>query len=524
LLEMMRRRQAFVTMDVAIAIAAAVFVVDLLTNLQGAIAVLYIAIPLILASAYSERVVLAAAVGCGALSTIAFLWQHLRIDDESADTRFGVSIAALAVTTFLALRQKRSAAELERSERRYRAIFHAAGFPTWESDWSQVRRHFLDAMSDVTMDKETWLLSHPEVVRKGALLSVIRDLNQAAINMLEASSADELVGANITSELGGLTVGAEPGFGRLIAGLLEGKDTVEVEIPSRTIYGRRLDIILRAARIREDEPWSRLLFMAFDETERKEARAKLEQASADLAHAARVSMLGQLSASIAHEVSQPLAAMVAYAGSGKQWLRRDEPDLREAELSFDEIVKNGSRAAGVIERIRSLTRKAPAVMERVDLPKLVNETVALVAHHARAAGVIIVRDEERGVPAVWADRVQVQQVLVNLLLNGIQAMRHVDDRERQLTIKLGNGENGMLQVEVCDAGTGISDLSGVFAPFFTTKGDGMGMGLSISRSIVEAHGGSIQARNNPDFGATFCFALPSVAATELEDDLVQARS
>jgi C4-dicarboxylate-specific signal transduction histidine kinase len=122
----------------------------------------------------------------------------------------------------------------------------------------------------------------------------------------------------------------------------------------------------------------------------------------------------------------------------------------------------------------------------------------------------------------WADRVQVQQVLVNLLLNGIQAMRHIDDRERQLIIKLRSGENGMLHIDVRDSGTGIADPSGVFAPFFTTRRDGMGMGLSISRSIVEAHGGSIQARNNPDFGATFCFSLPSVAATELEDGLVQA--
>jgi C4-dicarboxylate-specific signal transduction histidine kinase len=259
-----------------------------------------------------------------------------------------------------------------------------------------------------------------------------------------------------------------------------------------------------------------------DVTERKEARAKLEQSAANLAHAARVSTLGQLAASIVHEVSQPLAAIVAYAGSGKRWLSREEPDLREAEESFDSIVENGNRAADVLARIRDLVRKAPAVMEQVDLPKLVAETVALVLHHATVAGVIILREQERGLPMAWADRVQVQQVLVNLLLNGIQAMRHIDDRERQLIIKLRSGENGMLHIDVRDSGTGIADPSGVFAPFFTTRRDGMGMGLSISRSIVEAHGGSIQARNNPDFGATFCFSLPSVAATELEDGLVQA--
>jgi two-component system sensor kinase FixL len=506
---MIQRRQAFVTMDAAIAVAAAVFMVDLLTNLQGAIAVLYIAVPLILASTYSERIILAAAVGCGALATFAFSSQHLRFGDDGAYTRFGVGIAALAVTTFLAVRQKRGAAELESSERRYRTIFHAAGFALWESDWSQFRRHLLDAMSEVTMDRETWLRRHPEVLREGSLLSVTRNINQAAIALFEASSPDELVGISMTGAIGGIPSAAEPGFARLIAGLLEGSDIVEEEMPLRTVEGRRLDVILRAARIQEDEPWSRVLIMAIDETERKEARAKLEQASADLTHAARVSMLGQLAASVAHEVSQPLAAMVAFAGSGKRWLSREDPNLREAEASLEQIAANGKRAADVIARMRSLVRKAPAMLEEVDLARLIAETVALVAHYARAAGIIIVVEQEHEVPVTWADRVQVQQVLVNLLLNAIQAMRHIDDRDRQLTVKLGNGENGMLHIEVSDTGTGISDMSDVFAPFFTTKCEGMGMGLSISRSIVEAHEGSIHARNNPDFGATFGFSLPA---------------
>jgi C4-dicarboxylate-specific signal transduction histidine kinase len=521
---MVRQRRALVTMEVAIAVAVAVFLIDLLTNLQGAIAVLYIAVPLILASAYSERVVLAAAIGCGALTGFAFLSQHLRVGENSADARFGVSIAALAVTTFLALRQKRGAAELERSERKFRAIFDDAGFGAWESDWTHLHQYLLGATSGVSEDLETWLLRHPEVVREAASRAVIRNINQVAIRLIEASSGADLVGTNTTRVYAHTFDGAERGIGRIYAGLLGGKEIVESEVSYHTLKGRRVDIILRVAIVGYGEPWSSVLLMAFDETERKDARAKLERASADLAHAARVSMLGQLSASIAHEVSQPLAAMVAYAGSGKRWLRRNEPDLREAEVSFDEIVENGSRAADVIERIRSLTRKAPAAMEAVDLPKLVDETIALVAHNARAAGVLILREQERGAPLAWADRVQVQQVLVNLLLNGIQSMRRIDGRERQLTIKLGRSENGMLHIEVRDTGTGLSDPSGIFAPFFTTRRDGMGMGLSISRSIVEAHGGSIHARNNLDFGATFSFSLRSALASELEESLMRARA
>jgi C4-dicarboxylate-specific signal transduction histidine kinase len=358
-------------------------------------------------------------------------------------------------------------------------------------------------------------------VREAASRAVIRNINQVAIRLIEASSGADLVGTNTTRVHAHTFDGAEVGIGRIYAGLLGGKEIVESEVSYHTLKGRRVDIILRVAIVGYGEPWSSVLLMAFDETERKEARARLEQASADLAHAARVSILGQLTASIVHEVSQPLAAMLANAGSGKRWLKRDKPNMPEAEESLDRIVANGHRASEVIARIQSMTRNAPPMMQAVDLPKLVDETIAIVAHNARTSGVLILHEQERGTPLAWADRVQAQQVLVNLLLNGIQAMRRIDDRERQMTIKLTSGEDGMLQVEVTDTGIGLADPSGVFAPFFTTKRDGMGMGLSISRSIIEAHGGSINARNNPDFGATFSFSLRSAPASELEEGLAR---
>jgi C4-dicarboxylate-specific signal transduction histidine kinase len=156
-------------------------------------------------------------------------------------------------------------------------------------------------------------------------------------------------------------------------------------------------------------------------------------------------------------------------------------------------------------------------MEPVDLLKLVDETIALVAHNTRASGVLVRREQERGARTAWGDRVQIQQVLVNLTLNAVQAMRPIADRERHLTIKLRASEDGMVHIELRDTGIGIAEPSEVFAPFFTTRGEGMGMGLSISRAIVEAHGGSIHARNNPDFGATFAFSLRSAAPSELEE-------
>jgi C4-dicarboxylate-specific signal transduction histidine kinase len=243
------------------------------------------------------------------------------------------------------------------------------------------------------------------------------------------------------------------------------------------------------------------------DAERNEVRARLEQTSAELAHAARVSTLGQLAASIAHEVNQPLSAIITYGKSGKRWLGRDVPDLREVETCLDHIVSNGSRAADVIARVRALARKGAPEAEPLALGELVDDTITLVQREARAARVVLRRSEDGPVPLALGDRVQVQQVLVNLLMNGIQAMREVH-RPRRLAIAL-SGEEEAVRVSVRDNGTGIAgDPSNVFQPFFTTKEDGMGMGLSICRSIIEAQGGRIAAANNPDHGATISFTLP----------------
>ena len=494
--------RALVTADLAAVAAAAIFAVDILTNLHGAIAVLYIAVPLLLASAYAERVVVAAAIGCAILATVAFLSQHLGEGVDSAYTRFAVSIAALAVTTLLALRQKRSAAESEQSERRYRAIFEAAGFAMWESDWSEVRRFIIQAVSDVEGDLESWLLNNPKVVREAASRIVIRKVNQAAVALFEAAGSSDLVGKRVTNRF----PGAERGLAKGLCAVLAGETFLEAELPLLTLKGRRLDVALRITLLQDGEPWSRVVLMALDETEKKEARAKLEQASAELAHAARVSVLGQLAASVAHEVNQPLTAIVAFGKSAKRWLDRETPDVGEVRTCLEHIVANASRAAEVIARIRSLARNAPPKPEALPLSEVIVETVGLVAHEAKTAGVMI-RTQIGATPVAAGDRVQIQQVLMNLLLNGIQAMQSTAGPDRKIVVTLSSHDD-MAQIDVRDCGTGIPDLSDIFAPFFTTKQDGMGMGLSICRGIVEAQGGWIIARNNDDCGATFSFTLP----------------
>jgi PAS domain S-box-containing protein len=401
--------------------------------------------------------------------------------------------------------QRRADEERQLSETRYSTIFHAAGFAAWESDWSETRQHII-AAAPAGADIGAWLTAHPEVARDAAIKAKIRDANQAAVDLFGAASRDELIGSNVVARY---ATGIEQTFAEILAELSEGAERIEKEGQWTTLQGRVVDLVLRVSLVPEGEPWSRALVMAFDVTERNEARAKLEQASAELAHAARVSTLGQLAASIAHEVNQPLAAIINYGKSGTRWLARDVPDTAEAAHCFDHIVSNGNRAAAVIARVRSLARKTAPQAEPLALPALIDEAVALVQREANAAQVAIQRLGDDALPFVIGDRVQIQQVVVNLLLNGIQAMHEVEGRKRALCIRLGMDTETMVRVAVEDCGSGIGENPNrIFEPFFTTKADGMGMGLSICRSIIEAQGGRISAADNPDHGATIAFTLP----------------
>jgi PAS domain S-box-containing protein len=249
-----------------------------------------------------------------------------------------------------------------------------------------------------------------------------------------------------------------------------------------------------------------------DVTERKRAEEALHQAQADLAHVSRVTTMGELTASLAHEVNQPIAAAITDANTCLRWITRDHPDLEEARAAAIRVVNDGRRAAEIISRIRLLFKKGTPHRELLDVNELIRETIALLRSEISRSSVLIRTGLAENLPQVPGDRVQLQQVFMNLMLNGIDAMKDMNEG-RELKIKSGQAENGQLLISVSDTGVGLpaQHADQIFDAFFTTKVQGTGMGLAISRTIIESHGGRLWAESNPPRGASFRFSLPAEA-------------
>ena len=241
-----------------------------------------------------------------------------------------------------------------------------------------------------------------------------------------------------------------------------------------------------------------------------EREAKVRHLHAELTHANRIAAMGQLTASIAHEVKQPIGAAVTNAQAALRWLGRQSPDLKEVRGALDRIVDNALRANDVIDRIRTLVKKAPPRNERFDINDAIGAVIELTRAEAARSDVLVETALADSLPMIEGDRVQLQQVILNLIMNGIEAMSDVNDGARELLIStLEDATHGVL-VQVRDSGPGLAPdtIEHLFNAFYTTKPDGLGLGLSICRSIIEAHGGRMWATANVPQGVVFEFTVP----------------
>ncbi len=253
------------------------------------------------------------------------------------------------------------------------------------------------------------------------------------------------------------------------------------------------------------------------EEELRKREARIRRLEAELAHATRVTTLGELSASIAHEVGQPLGAIVTSGEACLRWLGHRTPHPEEVRACVEHMIAEGRRASEIVLRVRSLTSRAAPQKTQLELNDVVNEVVALVQREVLHHRISLRLKLACELPPVLGDRVQLQQVLINLVINGIQAMADIGDDSRELLIESRRDKEGYVVVAVQDSGPGIDPANAdrLFEAFFTTKSHGMGMGLSICRSIIEAHGGQLWASSNAGQGATFQFSLPSIGESTL---------
>ena len=464
----------------AIAIASLVFLIDSISTLDVAIAVLYVVVILISINVFSRQGVARITAMCIGLTLIAYYISHGIDGDDESFGRCLISLAAIACTAYLALKDKAAQVHLEnqvnllnRSEEflagtQRLSLTGTIGFmmPCTEMYWSEEAKRIFefDETHKPSLEEMVKLIDPEDQSRMRAVIHEVRT------------------------------------------------DHTHLEVEFRVMMadGRRKTLRMLARPFEETENSCEFIGALMDVTATRAAEEALHRSQAELAHITRVTTLGELAASIAHEVNQPLAAVITNAESGLRWLNRAEPDEGEVRSAIERIIVQANRASDVVKRVRALSRKAVAASESLSISEVVQESLSLVEREIKRNKVSLRLQVSESTPMVNGDKVQLQQVIINLIMNAVQSMTQNTSNSRELCVNVCRSEPDHVSVIIRDNGPGIlrENIVSVFEPFFTTKPKGVGMGLAICRSIVEAHGGRIWADNASGDGAVFSISLP----------------
>ncbi|MHA4837410.1 ATP-binding protein [Sphingopyxis sp. MSC1_008] len=399
----------------------------------------------------------------------------------------------------------RSYMYLRASEARYRKLVHHMPVALWQVDASHMGRIYNDIRASGVTDFGAYLDEHPELVELAATTVQITDVNRAAVQMLGGASAIDLM-----RPVGYLFTVNRNALHNVMIGRFNGQASHEEVTKVETFDGRVLDVRMSVTYPKILAELDVTIFSFEDVTERMSMEAEIRQLQADFTHAARISTLGELTTSIAHEINQPLAAIVTNAETSLRWLSRDYPNVEKVKALTTRVAASARRASDIVQHIRGMASKRQPERVATDLNEIVQESLIFIRHEIESQSIGITTDLARGLPSTMADRIQLQQVVVNLLINSVQAVEAQSEGKREICIGTHLTDAGGLAFTLRDTGPGIppEDLARIFEGFFTTKEAGMGIGLAICQSIISEHGGSITASNHPGGGAQLHFEIP----------------
>jgi two-component system, LuxR family, sensor kinase FixL len=464
-------RAAPIILGISIFVALAVFSIHLFWNNQISISILYVVALLICATLENRTTLLALGAFCGALLLVGFVCGDGPPYTLDSIARSAICLLTIAITTFMLLQMENARRSLK-SQARLLDQAHDSIF---------VRK--LDGRVIFWNRGAEALFEWP---RASAIGRKTDELIQARYPSSGQSAMDEVLK----------------------------NDRWEGDVIYKTRSGKLLTVASRWSLQRDERGRpAAIIETDNDVTTARRSQKELADAQSHLQHVTRVSTLGELTTSIAHEINQPLSAIVTHGEACLRWLDREEAAKDEMREAIGWMIRDGRRAAGVVNNLRSLSKKHSTHFQKIDVKSLIEESLVLLTQEIANHNVVLTLDIPDDLPPIDGDRIALQQVLINLFVNAIQAMADVPDTEHQLSVRTRAEESRELLTEVSDTGCGLGELSHeLFDAFFTTKQNGMGMGLSICRSIVEQHGGCIWASSNDRGGATFHFLIPILSA------------
>jgi PAS domain S-box-containing protein len=397
-----------------------------------------------------------------------------------------------------------------RNEQRYRHLFHNMPVALWRVDTRGVMELFEGLRNDGVSDLGAYMDQHPDFLNRARDATIIEEVNDRAVQIFGARDAGEM-----TTRTSHWWMSPDT-YRRILEARFRGEPTFQEETRVVTPDGRAIDVFMTAVRPEVKNDWGISIVGFIDISERVRAREMLQRVQAEFAHAARVSMLGELTASIAHEVNQPLAAMRTNGETALRWLGRSEPGVPKARALIQHVVDDAGRAAEIIARIRAMATGRAPQYTALSLHHVIEGAMVFLRHEFQSKGISVSLDLAPALPEVVGDGTQLQQVVVNLAMNAIQAMMQSGIARRRISIRTMQPDPETVRCIIEDSGPGIdpTHLPRLFDSFFTTKDTGMGMGLPISRSIVEAHNGHILVDGDSVLGgARFSFSLPASRAS-----------